>query len=317
METQTASPPDKLNTLLSLQKVDDHPLYTMTFYGTYDLYSRLEQGASQQALKIPAGSWACSLFTALADPDNPLFGRNFDWDPSPALLLFTHPTDGYASVSMVDIAYLGFTGAEAEDLTSRPLDELNALLEAPYLPFDGMNAAGLAIGMAAVPEEDIPFDPAKTTVDSLLVMRLILDRAATVEEAVAILRAYNLDWGSGPAVHYLIADSSGKAVLVEFTTAGMAVMPAEQPYELATNFMVSRTNGHPGNFCWRYDRIERVLMDAGGSLTAQAAMALLQDVAQPSTQWSIIYEMSRQQIDVVMGGQFDTLHMFKMPQDSH
>ena len=39
-----------------------------------------------------------------------VYGRNFDWQYSPALLLFTNPPDGYASVSMVDIEYL--VGAE-------------------------------------------------------------------------------------------------------------------------------------------------------------------------------------------------------------
>ena len=45
-----------------------------------------------------------------AIPDDRLFGRNFDWRYSPALLLFTDrpAAGGYASVSMVDIAYLGF-----------------------------------------------------------------------------------------------------------------------------------------------------------------------------------------------------------------
>jgi Flp pilus assembly protein TadD len=31
------------------------------------------------------------------------YGRNFDWDFSPALLLFTNPPDGYASVSRGDL----------------------------------------------------------------------------------------------------------------------------------------------------------------------------------------------------------------------
>jgi len=52
---------------------------------------------------------------------------------------------------MVDIAYLGFEGSKAGALTNLPLVERRALLDAPSLPFDGMNERGLAIGMAAVP----------------------------------------------------------------------------------------------------------------------------------------------------------------------
>ena len=76
---------------------------------------------------------------------------------------------------MVDIAYLGF-GDGAVDLTTLPLTERRALLDAPGWPFDGMNEAGVAIGMAAVPSADERRDPGKPTIDSLAVMREVLDR---------------------------------------------------------------------------------------------------------------------------------------------
>ena len=64
-----------------------------------------------------------------------LYGRNFDWQYSPALLLFTDPPDGYASVSMVDIAYLGFDGKKAGTVTDLSLTERARLLFAPSWPF--------------------------------------------------------------------------------------------------------------------------------------------------------------------------------------
>lgn len=79
------------------------------------------------------------------------YGWNFDWDYGTALLLFTDPPGGYASVSMVDIAYLGIEGKSEKDLQNLPYEERQLLLGAPSLPFDGMNERGLAIGMAAVP----------------------------------------------------------------------------------------------------------------------------------------------------------------------
>lgn len=97
-----------------------------------------------------------------------------------------------------------------------PLAARTPLLYAPFLPFDGINEHGLAIGMAAVPGSDMLYDPAKEEIGSLAVMRVILDRARTVEEAVLILSDYNIDMEGGPPLHYLIADRSGQAVLVEF-----------------------------------------------------------------------------------------------------
>ncbi len=45
---------------------------------------------------------------------------------------------------------------------------------------------------------DVQPDPDKVTVDSLMAMRFILDRAASIDEAVAVLQQYNIDWGGGP-----------------------------------------------------------------------------------------------------------------------
>ena len=148
----------------SLEQVDDYPLYTMRYSGPYTLSSLLHEMPGQQLTTVTTNSstceinWGCSLFASLGDEENRLFGRNFDWRFSPALLLFTDPPDGYASVSMVDIEYLGFEGELSRNLTGLPLEDRRALLDAPYLPFDGMNEKGLAIGMAAVPWQEMPVD---------------------------------------------------------------------------------------------------------------------------------------------------------------
>ena len=106
-------------TLNSLEKVDDFPLYTMHYYGsTEPTSSRLI--VPQDSADAQRQAWACSLFAALGGSDK-VYGRNFDWVDSPALLLFTHPTDGYASVSMVDLAYLEFGDLDRSGLVQVPL----------------------------------------------------------------------------------------------------------------------------------------------------------------------------------------------------
>ena len=144
-------------TLASLARVDDYPLYTMRYVGPYPRAATelpVVADFRPQALQGSEVDWACSLFAALADPEHRLYGRNFDWRFSPALLLFTDPPDGYASVSMVDIEYFGFRDGSV-DLTALPLAERQALLGTPTTPFDGMNAAGLAVSMAAVPQHPV------------------------------------------------------------------------------------------------------------------------------------------------------------------
>lgn len=299
---------DKAKTLASLKFVDDYPLYTMTYYGNY----AAPRTSSLPARKTdPAHGWACSLFTVLIDEDHLLYGRNFDWEFSPALLLFTSPPDGYASVSMVDITYLGFRGPTVSRLTELPPEKLDGLLNAPLIPFDGMNEHGLAIGMAAVEPGDMQADPSKQTIGSLGIIREVLDHARDVDEALKLIEKYNIDFTGGPPLHFLIADAQKRAVLVEFYQGKMHVFENEQPWHSATNFLRSAVKD-PQNNCWRYNRINDRLNEKQGLLDARTAMELLADVSQPdSTQWSVVYQMGRGEVSIVMGRDYTNVKTFK------
>jgi hypothetical protein len=289
-------------TLDSLRQVDDWPLYVMHYRGPYD------QAAVQP--EVDGSAWACSLVAALGDPDNLLYGRSFDWRHSPALLLFTDPDDAYASVSMVDLTYAGLPTERAAGLEELPLEERRDLLRTPWLPIDGMNERGLAIGMAAVSPGDVPDDPDKETIGSLGVMREVLDHAATVDEALALLDRYNIDFGGGPPLHYLIADRGGRAALVEFYQGKRIVHHNPQPWLHATNFLVSE-QGTRGR-CDRYDELAGRLRLAQGAWSPDEAMEALSAVAQPNTQWSITYNLSTGQVQVAMGRGYDEVYTFRL-----
>jgi hypothetical protein len=316
--TPTAHPgpiDDEEATLSSLRKLDDHPLYTMRYQGAYehrdpiDTATSAETGSNAPRL-VPRPGWSCSLFAALGDPDSPQYGRNFDWEHSPALLLVTDPPDGYASASMVDIAYLGFSQEALNRLDELPLDERRPLLRAPLMPFDGMNEHGLAVGMAAVPPGGVLPDPAKETVGSLEVIREMLDHARTVDEAVVILQSYNIIFDGGPPLHYLVAEPSGQAALVELYQGELVVIRNTEPWHLATNFLrasVEDTSPEdsPEEQCWRYELISEKLAGQAGRLGRQSALDLLASVSQPNTQWSVVYGMDSGEIALAMGRQFD------------
>jgi hypothetical protein len=293
-------------TLSSLEKVADFPLYSMHYYGS-------SEATSVDVLSVKANlprAWACSLFAALGGTDK-FYGRNFDWVDSPALLMFNHPTNGYASVSMVDLAYLEF-GEQVDRLTELPLEQRRALLGAPELPFDGMNERGLVVGMAAVPDGNLRPDPGKETIDSPQVIRRMLDQASTVAEAVAVLQRYNIEWGSGPPLHYLIADRSGQSVLIEFYQGKLHIIPNDQPWHLATNFLVSVVGKNVTGHCPRYDKIEQRLSIANGSLAAEEALRLLHDVSQANTQWPIVYGLRTGEIAVTLGREYSRTYTFQL-----
>lgn len=307
----------EISTLSSLKQVDDYPLYTMHFSGAYERdadalqsvnrFRKIDLKPVYSAESTVLSS--CSLFAALGKKDGMVYGRNFDWKFSPALLLFADPPDGYASVSMVDIAYLGFT--RGRNLCDLPIVKRRALLDAPFLPFDGMNEWGLVVAMAAVPGGNLDHTPGKEVISCILVIRKILDTAKTVEEAVGIIGSYNIDMG-GLRLHYLIADTSGKVALVEFYRKQMQIFPNEQPWHLATNFQIAAISGSPQDKCRRYDRMRQKLIESQGALSSNEAMALLESVSKWNTEWSIVYGMSTGLVTVAMDRKFGKEHSFHL-----
>lgn len=295
-------------TLESLRQVDDHPLFTMTYYGAYEapLAARLLAGGVGGA-----GDWACSLFVAFADTQRAIYGRNFDWDADPALLLFTDPPDGYAAVSMVDIRYLGFNRRNVSALAS--WQRRRRLLRAPLLPFDGMNEHGLTVGMASVGPSSLPRDPRKPTVGGLYMIRLMLDHARTTDEAITLLKQYNVAFRGGPPIHYLIADPTGHSAVAEFKDRKVYVIPNDQPWQSATNFYLAGTDERTRRRDWRYQTAAESLEASEGTLGREAAMDLLRRVAQYHTRWSIVYEMSTREIHIATSRRYDRVHTFQLP----
>jgi hypothetical protein len=305
---------DEERTLASLRKVDDFPLYVMHYYGDYGFGELLQErtGALLQgpfATSDLLGHWTCTCFAALSLESDRILGRNFDWTTQAALLLFTDPPDAYASVSVVDITYLGFGQGEADAVQRR------RLLRAPFLPFDGMNEKGLAVGMMAV-EGQAPRDPNRATIGSLEAIRLVLDYARDVDEALALLQQYNVDFGEGPVVHYLLADIQGEAAVVEYVQGGVRVIRNEQPWQVATNFLLSEINPQGAQSpCSRYNTAWEALERDGGVVDADESMRLLQQVSQGGmygTRWSVTYDMTDGDVRIVMGRHYEQVHRFQL-----
>ncbi len=298
--------PDAAATLRSLQKLDDYPFYIMHYVGDY---SYPPTGSI-----LPADyDFSCSLFAALGEASDKLYGRNFDWEFSPSLLVFTDPPDGFASVSMVNLTFIGIDPTAAKTLDDLTLSERTDLLASPSLPFDGMNEYGLTVAMAAVPDEyadDASYDRSRPNIGSVGIIRQILDHARNVDEALGIFKQYNIIFGGGPPIHYLIADPSGKAVLVEFYQGDMVQIPNQDPWHLATNHLRCIAEGDGG--CWRYSTISNRLSTVNGQLDPQSAMQLLSEVKQSTTQWSSVYNMTSGDISVVIGTHYDTTYSFHL-----
>jgi len=280
--------------------MDDFPLYMMHFYGDYELPNYAAK------ITLPLGI-QCTCFSAKTENGSQLLGRNFDWEDHPALLLFTDPPTRYASVSMVDISYFGYSKNDA------PGKNPGGLMQAPLLPFDGMNEEGLAVGMMAVPSANASNDPQKQTVGSLLIIRLLLDHAKNVEEAIAIFRNFNINFQGGPPLHYILTDRSGGSAVIEFVDQKISILPSTQSWQVATNFNITGYSQDSAQvYCGRYERVWETLENQSAPFSQLNALSLLKDVSQSNTIWSVVYNTSTLEFLVVMGKKYDQVHEFNL-----
>ncbi|HEX9913458.1 MAG TPA: linear amide C-N hydrolase [Candidatus Bathyarchaeia archaeon] len=281
-------------------KVDPYPLYVATYTADYRLSKYLETGSYSPSMI--QGEPSCTCFYAAGSG---VYGRNFDFPPNPVLLLFTYPEDGYASVSLVDLGYFGYSMSELPDA-----EDLESLTTTPYLPFDGMNEAGLVVGMAAIPHAEPPFSPNKVTIGEIQVIRLLLDRAVTVDEALALLDNYNVQMVE-PPIHYLVADATGASAIIEYVGGERRVVNGSS-FNVMTNFLVTETDMTGGAPCWRYSLVAEGLTEAQGMVSPDEAMALLRGASQDHTIWSVVYSQATGEARVAVGRGYGHVLVFKL-----
>ena len=133
----------------------------------------------ERDLRLRLESAGCSALTVSAPDGDALFGRNFDWYNSNVRIVESHPTTGYASVSTVNLDFLTVAA-------SLPASALN--LAALYAGLDGMNECGLCVAVLyiqGIDAADQRSDRPDLTTTTLV--RLLLNKAADVDEALALL----------------------------------------------------------------------------------------------------------------------------------
>ncbi len=297
-------------TLSSFERVNDYPLYIMTYYGDYGFEEFLKTGqrTAVSFSENPEYAWGCTCFSGLKNENARILGRNFDWpDESIPLLLFTDPPEGFASVSVVDLSYFGYSRENLPDLS----EYRENLLNTPWMPFDGLNEKGVAIGMMAVPHAESPYESSRITIGEIELIRLALDHAENLDHAISLIQAYNIRIDE-PPIHYIIADLSGKSAIIEFYEGEMQVIRSTGPWQVSTNFILSEYDDPVQAGCWRYQSTSNLLHGTDGQVTNSSAMDILKSVSHDHTIWSVVYNMNSGDIIITTGSNFSNKQYYNL-----
>jgi len=240
----------------------------------------------------------CSAFqTPNEAGDGYYFGRNFDWiNDCEKLIMINHPDNGYSSISTVNTKFINWVNANIppEDLLRtvrkhpeliEPLPEDLLRLASLFIPLDGVNEKGLSISVNQVPGEG--YNQNKEGLRNLTTgsaNRVLLNKAATVDEAVEILKNSNLHATLGINIHYLIADATGKVVTVEYINNEMNVVDTK----IITNFYVTGSTDDDKDP--RYTAIEDKMTEIPNMTIEDVRDSLNAANQDYLTQWSVIYD---------------------------
>ena len=223
----------------SIEKLEDG-LYSMEYNGDYGFENFLSRGGAASdgevanylvtflshgfykiESDVQTGEFGCSTICTQDEDGTTFFGRNYDWEECQAMIVHTRPKDGYESVSTCCLDFLGFDEEYAPDGS---MMERMQTLAAIYVPLDGMNEKGLMVAdLMAGDKEETHQQTDKVDLTTTTAIRLLLDKAATVDEAIALLGQYDMNSSIGSAHHFSIADASGKSVVVEYVNGEMLV----------------------------------------------------------------------------------------------
>lgn len=163
---------------------------------------------------------ACSSFTAETKDGQRIFARNYDMDTKPSIgIIHTKPEDGrYESLTIANLSYVGI----GEGGISSIEDEMG-FLAATYVPMDGINEKGLAVSIHMSyqgPGEEVfstDLNTGKLGLTSTSMVRLILDKAANIQEAVEIAKNIDLHEDLEQSFHYFLADQTGQSAVLQWT----------------------------------------------------------------------------------------------------
>ena len=301
-------------------------LSIVRYEGDYGFDTFLEQGGAgsdtdvaayitsqlAQEIHMEGTPFGCSTLSVENQDGGYLFGRNFDWNACNGLIVSARSENSYASVSTVNMDFIRAGGI---DISKLP-DSVRAIVSL-YAPLDGMNEKGLAVSVNMIQDSvSIDQDTGKPDLTTTTAIRLLLDKAANVEEALELLRQYDLHGSMGMMVHLAVADADGRSVAVEYVDNEMIV--TETP--VVTNFYLAdgeKKGIGTAQSHTRYEILTQTLEERG-AMTETEVRDALDSVSKDnfgdsqSTEWSIVMNQETKELIYYHRENYETAYVISV-----
>lgn len=332
----------RFSTINSIEQIssyeDGYDIYTIDISYDYSIEDIIDYGIEsnqdmfdailKEALpllpvKMEAPSFSCSAFSMTTANGNNLMGRNYDFKKdTSAMLVRCSPKNGYKS-----IAFAALNNVNAD----KPLSSISkklATLTVPFICLDGINEKGVSIAVLVVDSEPVFQQTEKDNIFTTLAIRLVLDRAATTEEAIDLIKSYDMFASSGKDYHFYINDASGNGKVVEWDCESETREMVATSVDVVTNFytiytdkvLPNQRNDIYGHGKERYNAIKEVLSEQEGNYTYNTAWDALKASAQlpneedvtSNTQWSIVFDNTNFTAEIVLRRNWNDVYKYSV-----
>ena len=318
---------------LSVEKLDEG-LYYMEYKGDDGFDELIAKGGGRNTTELseyimsflsngfynspsptsPSAKPGCSALTVRTPDKEILMGRNFDFMSATGIILHTIPKTGYETITTFNVEFLGFGEGWLPEGFANQYKALAVL----FLALDGFNEKGLAIADLTagdgVQTHQNTGKPALTTTSATC---YLLKNAATVDEALELLRGIDMNSDIGIAHHYAIADATGKSVVVEYVDNQMVFV--ESP-AVANHYLCEAKHNvgliHGDN---RYEQLCQRYVETDGIMNLQQLKEAIFSVSQPQrgnnflgTAWTMVMDLTNRTVTYYSRRHFDKPFYFEL-----
>lgn len=253
---------------------------------------------------LSQAAFACTTFVLKSDSGEIAFGRNFDFP---------------VGMGHIQINQRGKVKSAFVSPPEKPFEWVAKFGSISFnqigreFPYGGINEAGLVVEQMWLQEAVYPEGDHRHGLTELQWIQYQLDNSATVEEVVATDAFLRISYTSMANLHFLVADKSGEVAAIEYLDGKMKVRRGKElpfpvlancTYEVSLDYLESKqhnpdkafsgwTENSSGRFALAAQMIERYTQED----IMDYAFEILGAVSQSgSTQWSIVYNITRGEI---------------------
>lgn len=242
--------------LTTMKNISDHPYYTMN-YENFDYTDLLNQelpdndavikyykkkffkGLSgfipgkNENESVTKGSVA---FFGRTFVSSYMKGRIYNSYDVPIMMITTKPANGYKAWNIIDMSDVGMQSGQNID---QWYGNAFQSVAAAYCTSEGINQEGLSVSLISCPVAECN-DTSLANITPFVAVRLLLDRTATVDSAIELLKGYDIDFSSG-AYHFFVSEKEFKSAIIEYVDGEMSVTYHTSGYfhQVCTNEMAN------------------------------------------------------------------------------